>query len=581
MAWREGPDLWREGPEDTNDTENMSEWERAAYHYAAEAALSRGRLLKLAGLGLGGVLLGPVAEAGARLGAPTRLDAQSSTLIWGRAFPPINLDPHGVLSVTDNEIVVQIFDTLVYTDKRGKIYPGLATAWSFSRDGRAIKFKLRRGVTFHDGSPLDAAAVKASFDRWRDPKSGSNTRAGLIGPLTGVQAVDQYTLNLLFDQGPFPPILVNLSQPGASIVSKVGADRYGAQFRRNPVGTGPYRFSEWRADDTVVLKRNPAHTWATPYYVAPTGKPLGRAAQIDTVEARVIPAEATRIAALVGKEVDMLQGSTSVPNTQIASLKRRSDVKVQLTPSRIRMLVLNAGKEPLTDVRVRQAMSHAIDRKRLVALALAGQGKPGTNVLGSIYAAYDPSVAKYCEYDLTKARSLMRAAGKSSGFEIESLQLSGFATESESRTLQVLQQDFSKINIKFTVKTVALADYLKLVGVTTPIGERTETYLNGYNPGFSADSGSVLNAFWHSGTGLFAHFTSDKELDALLERQGRTVNPAKRRALVVQAQQRIAAKAYALPLFEENIGCAAQDYVRNVRLDWKTFVHLQELMLVR
>jgi peptide/nickel transport system substrate-binding protein len=575
MAWREGPDIWREGPEDTQDTTDMSEWEKAAYHYAEEAALSRGKLLKLAGVGLGSALLGPVASASAR--GTTLLEQQATTLIWGRAFAPINLDPHGVLSVTDNEVAVQIYDTLVYTNRRGQIYPGLAIAWNFSRDGRAIKFRLRRGVRFHDGTPLDANAVKFSFDRWRDPKSGSNTRAGLIGPLTGVRVVDQYTVNLLFEQGPFPPILVNLSAPAAGIVSKAGVEKYGTQFRRNPVGTGPYRLDEWKADDTVVLKRNPAHNWATPYYVTAGGKPLNRAPLIETAELRVIPSEATRIAALVSGQVDMLQGSTSVPNTQIAALKQRRDVKVQLTPSRIRMLVLNAGKAPLTDVRVRQAMSYAINRKRVVALALAGQGKPGTNVLGTIYSAHDPSVAKYCVYDLAKARSLMRTAGASSGFEIDSLQLAGFATESELRTLQLLQQDLAAINITLNIKYAPLAEYLKLVALATPIGERTNTYLNGYNPGFSADSGSVLTGLWNPGTGLFAHYVADDKLKELLDQQAHTVNPQKRRALVVNAQQRIAAMSYALPLFEENIGCAARDYVRNVRLDWKTFIHLQEL----
>ena len=555
----------------------MSEWEKAAYHYASEAALSRGKLLKLAGIGVGGALLGPVASASARGAAPFVGEQQNATLIWGRAFAPLNLDPHGILSVTDNEIAVQIYDTLVYTDRRGKIYPGLATAWSFSRDGRAIKFRLRRGVRFHDGTPLNAAAVKASFDRWRDPRSGSNTRVGLIGPLTGVQVVDQFTVNLLFEQGPFPAILVNLSQPAGGIVSPAGVERHGTQFRRNPVGTGPYQFVEWRPDDTVVLRRNRAHNWATPYYLDSSGKPLGRAPLIETVEARVIPTEATRIAALVTGQVDMLQGSASVPNTQIASLKQRNNIKIQLTPSRFRMLVLNAGKAPLTDVRVRQAMSYAINRKRLVALALGGQGKPGTNVLGSIYSAYDPSVAKYCEFNLARARSMMRAAGASSGFEVDSLQLQGFATESELRTLQALQQDLAAINVKLNIKYVALAEYLRLVGLTAPLGERTDTYLNGYNPGFSADSGSVLNGLWRPGTGLFAHYPPDARLLDLLDQQAKTVNPQKRRGLIVQAQQRIGAMAYALPLFEENIGCAARDYVRNIRLDWKTFIHLQEL----
>jgi peptide/nickel transport system substrate-binding protein len=562
---------WREGPQDTQDTAEMCDWERAAYAYAKEVALTRGDLLRLGGLGLGGLLVGPVAGANARSWASSRV--QQSTLVVGRPWQSTGLDPQLATGVNDAEVMYQLYDTLVYVDNKGDVYPGLATAWSFNRDGRVIKFKLRRGVVFHDGTAFDANAVKFSLDRWRDPKTASPTAASLAGLLTDVLVDDRYTVRLVYKQ-PSAAALVSLASSAAAIISEAGVKKYGAQYRRNPIGTGPYRFVEWRADGTIVLERNTAHNWATPYYRAPTGKPLARGPIIDNVELRVIPAEATRLAALSSREIDLVWGGTAaVATNQVAGLRRQRNMQVLQVPYGLQVMVLNAARPPLSDFRTRQALSYAIDRKKLVALAIDGQGKPATGVLATIFPSHDPAVAKYSEYSLDKARSLLRAAGQRNGFTID-YAIYDVATDAQKRAAQIIQQDLAKIKVKMNINVVPLSVFVDDL-LKKPLAEKSNAFLQGYTAATSPDAGGILSLLFRQ-AGLWALF-SDRVLNSWLETQATIINRKKRQVLLSRIQRRIAERAYTIPLYEPRSTVVAQNYVRNIRLDWLTMIHLQEL----
>jgi peptide/nickel transport system substrate-binding protein len=568
MARREVPEIWRDGSESTQDMTNMGEWERAAYAYVEEAALSRGKLLKLAGLGLGGVLLGPIAGASARNAVADIV--QAGTLIVGRQNnAPLGLDPHKAGGTLDAEVIYQLYDNLVYVE-HGKVFPGLATSWSFNPRGTQLTFKLRRGVTFHDGTPFDANAVKYSFDRWLDPKTASPT-AGLAGTLLVVTVVDQYTAAFHYKK-PYAPVFASLALAWATIESRAAVDKYGDQFGRNPVGTGAYQFVEWTADETIKLRRYPAHKWSTPYYKGPNGKPLTRGPVIDTVEFRVIPNDATRIAALVSKQVDMLYGLGAVPETQVSSLKKVKNLRVQQVPFTGigNVMILNSTRPPLTDARSRQALSYAIDRKRLVALAINGQGKPATSILGSSFPEYDPKVAKYCQYDPEKARALLKATGQSKGFTIDYVIVDVLASDSVRRAAQLIQQDLAKIKVKMNIKIVPVPVYVDDL-INKPLEQRSNAFQNSW----SDAEANFLTQLFHSNGGYWTLF-KDSQMDAWLDQQAATLNRKKRQSIFSKIQLRIASRAYSLPLYELRLTLASWNYVRNTHLDWLGYIHLQE-----
>jgi peptide/nickel transport system substrate-binding protein len=560
---------WREGPEDTQDTSGMGDWERESYDYA-RAAVTRGHFLKAAGLGVGALLLAPLETAGARTGRATGVLRESATtLTVGRLTPSTNLDPQRTAGLADFEIMSQIFDTLLYADNHGNIYPGLATAWNFNRSGRVIKLKLRRSVTFHDGTPFDASAVKASMDRWVAAATASPTAKSVAGPLLATKVVDRYTVALSYSTK-FAPVLINLASTPASIVSPTAVEKFGAQFGRNPVGTGPYSFVSWSTDNAIALQKNPAHKWATPFYVSGNGKPLSRGPAIDTVVVRVIPDDSTRIAALQSGEIDMVYGSRAVPANQVSALRASRDQVRQVASNNV-FFHLNAARPPLTDARVRQALSHAIDRKALVRVAFSGEAAPGTSVLGSYLPDHDPSVAKYATYDPKKAKALLKAAGQENGFSMDFL-IYNVASDAQKLAAQIMQQNLAQVGVTLNINIVPVSSYLNELR-NTPLTQKSHAFLDG--SGSVVDGGSNLTLLFHSG-GLYCLF-NDPTLDALLDQQAITTNPKNRRLVLFKIQQRMAVMGYAQSLYEDRATLVARNAVHNVHLDWKAIVHYQEM----
>jgi peptide/nickel transport system substrate-binding protein len=583
MDSHEDMDAWRESSRDIDD-EAMGDWERSAYAHAREAAMTRGTVLKLGGIALGAMVAGPVASANAAGRRASTWLASSSSLLIGRPVPVTHLDPQTTVNGTDGDVIPQIFDSLIYMDGEGHIFPGLATAWNFSRDGRAVKFKLRRGVTFHDGTPFDAAAVKYSFDRWRgltQPTLAAPYANSLLGPLTKVVVDDPHTVRFLYQTAPFAPLFTNLSLPWAGIVSPTAVQKLGNDgFQRSPVGTGPYQLVNWGTDGTITLKRNPAHTWATPYLHAPNGKPLNRAAVIDSVQLNLIPDDSTRVAAFLSKEVDLLYGQNALPLTQVTTLKGNKSIKVltDSTPFALYVIVLNVSAPPFTDLRVRQAVTHAIDRKKLVALALNGQGTVAQNFVFSNSGDYAKSVAAYNQFDPKKARSLLKAAGMTNGVTFDYEIPDVGSTDIERLSAQVIQQDLANVGITMNIHIVPRSQWID-DSFNKPLPQRVAASRNFYSNRAAPDTGSLLNLLFggaHKGPGIF-RLASNDLLDTWLDQQATIINQAKRRTLLGKIQTLIAQQVYAVPLFEVQEAIGAQTYVGNVHKDWLNTVHFQEL----
>lgn len=188
--------------------------------------------------------------AGTEAAEPKR----GGTLVYASGTDVTTLDPQFVTDVPTSRIVMQVHETLVHQDEYGEIKPLLAESWSISDDKLTWTFKLRHGVSFHDGTPFTADAVKATFDRLLDPATGSPRRS--VGSMiTKVVVVDPYTVALSTDK-PFAPLLAQLSAYNMAIVSPTQLSRVGKGYNRSPSGTGPFRFQSWTSGDKITLVRN-------------------------------------------------------------------------------------------------------------------------------------------------------------------------------------------------------------------------------------------------------------------------------------------------------------------------------------
>ena len=174
------------------------------------------------------------------------------------------LDPQKTFNLVDHEIMWQIFDTLIYLDEKGHVYPGLALSWEFSDGNKTVTFRLRPEVKFHDGTPFNAEAVVETVARHRATETAS-PNAFLLGPLDHVEATDPLTVAYHYTS-PFVPLWVGLGYSYCAPLSPTAFKNLGDKFGRQPVGTGPFKLVSWQPDTGIKLVRNDTHNWATPWY---------------------------------------------------------------------------------------------------------------------------------------------------------------------------------------------------------------------------------------------------------------------------------------------------------------------------
>ncbi|MBI2202125.1 MAG: hypothetical protein HYU43_09340, partial [Armatimonadetes bacterium] len=300
----------------------------------------------------------PKPVATAALATPkTAAPRSGGTLKIGVLLDAISLDPHRASSPSTRMIYGNIHDTLTVLDFDAKLGPGLAERWEAVAPTR-WRFYLRKGVKFHSGEPFNAAAVKAHFDRVLDPKRPGAALGTLKGVKT-VEMVDDYTVEFITGQ-PTGALPMVLSAPQTSITNAAQAKKLGADYGTRPSGTGPFKFEEWKKGASITLVRNPDYWGGAPY--------------LDKVEFRIIPEDSTRTLAYDNGEIDILY---SPPGHMLAKLKADKNTTIsQAVSFRTLFAGLNRKAPGLEDVRVRQALSHAIDRKAIADFVLEGIGIP-------------------------------------------------------------------------------------------------------------------------------------------------------------------------------------------------------------
>jgi len=455
--------------------------------------------------------------------------AEQGTLVISMQADPTGLDPEAVLNNSSGFIMATIFDGLVnYKPGTVEVGPGLAESWEVSPDGTTYTFHLRKGVSFHDGTPFNAQTFVRGMDRLKksDPHSIYNT-----GPVESYidftydavdsyKAVDDNTVQFHLKHA-FAPFLTSLAMVWNGVVSPDAAIKYGKEFRSNPVGTGPFVFKEWRHNDQVILEANKAY-WG--------GQP-----KVERLIFKINPDAQASLLALRQGDVHILADV----NTQLVpAIKADSNLVLMTQPG---LAISGVGMPfdvaPFTDKRVRQALNYAVDRDAIDKSLFQGLAVPMTSPLPQAQWSFDPSLKGY-PYDPDKAKRLLAEAGLQNGFKAELL------TYNSARGYNPAGPDLA----------VAIQGYLKKVGVDASVRKaemgsylseiRSGKYGGMFMVGWTGDNGDPDNF-------LYELFSSDNipvgdtsryksaDVDNYLRQAQQEADHDKRVALYQQAQKAI------------------------------------------
>ncbi|MGW5352853.1 ABC transporter substrate-binding protein [Streptomyces sp. NPDC004031] len=325
------------------------------------------------------------------------------TLKFALETEPSCLDPQ----VTPLDVAAlidrNVFDSLVDFTSDGTVKPWLAQSWEISKDRTAYTFHLRSGVVFQDGTPLDAAAVKATLDHAVDPRTKSQYAVGLLGPFAGADVVDPHTVRIRLSR-PYTPILQALSTAYLGIQSPASLKRDAGEICAHPIGSGPFSFADWTKKQRVDLTKNPAYAWG-PASAQHTG-----AAHLDGISFQFIQEDSVRIGALTSGQLD---GIADLSPSRAAGVRANPKYQVVKTdaPGGVYTLHFNSNRGPLADEKVRTALQRSIDLDQLVSSVYFKQYTRAWSVLGPSTVGYAKDLEKSWTYDPAVANQLLDEAG--------------------------------------------------------------------------------------------------------------------------------------------------------------------------
>ncbi|OOY22058.1 ABC transporter substrate-binding protein [Thioclava sp. DLFJ5-1] len=462
-------------------------------------------------------------------GLPSMAATPPGVLVVGQIAEPKALDPAAVTAVNDFRILMNLYDGLVrYKSGTLEVEPALAESWDISDDGKTYTFHLRQGVKFHDGSDFDAEAVKFNFERMLDENhpyyhTGPFPLAFFFSSVDTIDAKDPQTVVFTLKE-PYAPFLSNLAYPTGLIVSPTAVKKFDKDFGRNPVGTGPFTFKEWRPNEAVVVEGNPDY-WDTP-------------TSLKAVIFRPITDANTRVAEMLAGGIDLM---VEVPPVALKEFQNDKYHLVEQAGPHLWFLILDCAKGPFKDKRARQAANYAINKKAIVNDVLEGTATVANGPTPAAFAwAHDDSLDPY-PYDPEKAKALLKEAGVAEGTEV-----TFYVTDGGSGMLDPV-----------AMGTAIQAD-LKAVGLNAKIETfEWNTFLGKVNPGLDANGQHVDMAemawmtndpdtlpylalrtdAWPDKGGFNSGYYSNPEVDKLLEEARTATDQSKRAELYKKMQQ--------------------------------------------
>lgn len=439
------------------------------------------------------------------------------------------LDPHRSATTANLPIMDSIFNGLVRWTPGSvdleKIEPDLAERWEFTPNGRVWTFFLRKGVQFHHGfGEMTAEDVVFSLKKAAN-KDSSIWYTGYTA-FEKIEALDPYTVRITLSDNVPSMLGLVLNFHGGMVLSKKAVEKYGDDFKLNPVGTGPFAFKEYLPKQKTILVAHPQYF---------RGKP-----KIDQVVYHFVPVDQAREMAFLKGELDMIEGVKQ--EWWVEKMKKEKNVIVNaLPPGELTMVHFNMSKKPLDDIRVRRAIAHALSRQEFretYGLSLTGEA---VSVIGPGYLGFTEHVTKY-DYNIDKAKALLKEAGYPNGIKLGEFVTSPIYLNSA----ELLQGQLQKAGITFEIKMVDHPTMHKMI-------RQDSNALVPYGAARFPVADEMLTQFFHSQsivgtpTGI-TNFSHYKGVDELLDQARVEPNVEKQKALWVKAQQKIMEDLPAYPL---------------------------------
>ncbi len=454
-----------------------------------------------------GSVAGPLVRPAAAQGT------QGGTLVAAFSADPAGFDPVRGPSGMSHVVIEQVYSTLMALDPDAKPYPGLATGYEVSDDGLEYTFKLREGVTFHNGDPLTAEDVKFSFDRLRAKDSGYSYGAQ-VEDIDTVDAVDAHTVRFKLKKrvGPF---LIYMAFPGSSIVPRKAVEA-GHDLNAHPIGSGPFKFVSYQPRTAIKFERNPS------YFEA--GKPY-----FDAMEYRIISDITALTNAIMSGEVTF---SNEIPPKDWAQVTANPDLVGQtLEGSRYNWLLCNTTKAPLDNPKVRQAIAHAINREALVKGAFFGLGTP---ILGGVIPSWNWAYADLQYFkpqgDPQTAKKLLAEAGLADGFETSMTIASSFPAQ--MAMAPIIQANLAAVGITAKIGTMEIPRYWDEVWSTSNFDITTMYWLSPL-----ADPDDFVTNNYKCGMAINVQKYCSQAMDAVLEEAKTAATEAERKEMYRKQQQ--------------------------------------------
>ncbi len=451
------------------------------------------------------------------------------TLTVGIPIVVETLDPISSIAVMIQNVALLPYESLTFLNgATGEVEPLLAESWEIL-DPTTYVFKLRQGVQFSNGEPLNADAVVFTYEFNKAEETGG--RIWSWQTVESVEKVDEYTVKITTTE-PDPVFLKRMGTPHASIYPPVHSEEVGYDgLSIEPIGTGPFVLKEWVRGDKVVYEANPSY-WGGP-----------GVAGVETVVWKSIPEADSRIAALEAGEIDI---ALDMPPTQIGVLMDQPDLTVsRALGTRIFYNMFNNVSTgigtPLEDVRVRQALIYAVDRQAIIDAVYRGQGEVISTYIGPLQFGYNPDLPPI-PYDPEKAQELLTEAGYPDGFEIGMACPSGYYANGVEACQAIVGYLDEFLDITLNVREANLHWDLECKQEFEPM------FFDGAGDRF-LDPVYPVNLIVITEDNCWAHW-DNPELQALLKEAGGIVDPDKRREIYYQAAELMQADPPGIPLWQ-------------------------------
>ncbi|HZZ95063.1 MAG TPA: ABC transporter substrate-binding protein [Usitatibacter sp.] len=487
--------------------------------------------------------------------------APAKTLRYASQFDPGTMDPHAIASLYNTRVVGQVYDSLVERDEQFRPEPGLALSWAPLDGGRGWRFKLRPGVKFHDGTPFTADDVVFSVQRVLSPLSAQKVT---LPNVTGARRIDELTVDLLTAQAtPLLPVAAT----NFRIMSRAWCVKHHAEqpqdykakeetfTARNANGTGPYKLVQWTPDVKTVLVANPDY-W-------------GKRGNVTEAQYLVIGTGATRVSGLLSGELDLVVD----PSLQdLERLKRIPQVSIlQVVSNGVQYLGFDYGharlvhgkageRNPFRDRRVREAIRLAIDVKSLQSKVMRGEGGIGRAMFSPSIQGYDPRFDAVWPHDLAKSKALLAQAGYADGFSVE---LDCSAQQPADAMCQAISAMLARVGVRVSYQPLPFNILLPKLN-----SGDTSMYVIGWNTATAEAEQSLVPLVHTPGAPSVGEYNfggySNAKVDALLDRGSVEFDPAKRKALFIEAMEALDADAAFIPLTYRNVVWALRKGVKTV-----------------